>query len=258
MKIVVTTSQRGLNDYTVLNQFLQDTGFEYKQRRGRGIVKLQKECQADGVIVWHDSGPILYTGEEKTFFHPSMAKNRLGAFRKSFKQDSLIEACGLNKGDSFLDCTLGLGADSIVASYFSETGRIVGLESSPVLAAVIKWGMKLYNGDTPWLNEAIHRIQVINCRHEDYLQQAPDNSFDIVYFDPMFRQPTLSSQPISALRKWANPNGLDKASIMAACRVARKRVVMKEKRDSGEFERLGFTRIYGSRHNPIGYGIIDI
>lgn len=257
MKIIVTTTQRGLADQAVLNKFLQDTGFAFTERQSKSIHKLQNDYQADGIIVWHDSGPLLYVGSEKFFFHPSMAKNRLDSFRKALKKDSLIEACGLNKGDSFLDCTLGLGADSIVASYFSETGRIVGLESSPVLAGIIKWGMKLYE-EQIWLNEPIHRIEVINCRHEDYLRKAPNNSFDIVYFDPMFRQPTLTSQPISALRKWANPDRIDKTSIISACRVARKRVVLKEKRSSGEFERLGFTKIYGSRHNPIGYGIIEV
>lgn len=258
MNIIVTTTQSELADQPVLDQFLQETGFQYVPRKGKSIAGLQRDYQCDGVVVWHDAGPVLFVDEEKFFFHPSMAKNRLASFRKGLHKDSLIEACALCKGDSFLDCTLGLGADSIAAAYFSAGGRIVGLESSPVMAGIVKWGMKLYEGQTEWLNEPIHRIEVVNCRHEDYLQNAPDRSFDIVYFDPMFRQPILASQPLSALRKWANPNSVDRQSIREACRVARKKVVLKEKRSSGEFERLGFNKLYGSRHNPIAYGVIDI
>jgi hypothetical protein len=41
-------------------------------------------------------------------------------------------------------------------------------------------------------------------------------------------------------------------------RVARKKVVLKERNDSGEFDRLGFTHIQGSKNNPIAYGVIAL
>ena len=112
--------------------------------------------------------------------------------------------------------------------YFAQ-GTVVGLESSRAIAMVVKWGMKLYDSPMTWLKEAANRIQVINSEHYQYLSDLDDNSFDIVYFDPMFRQPLLKSQAISPLRSLANPAPLDLRAIEQACRVARKRVVVKER-----------------------------
>ena len=61
----------------------------------------------------------------------------------------------------------------------------------------------------PWLNQAVNRVEVITTDHQTYLQRQPDNSYDIVYFDPMFSRPVLHSQPISPLRKLANHDALD-------------------------------------------------
>jgi tRNA1(Val) A37 N6-methylase TrmN6 len=185
-----------------------------------------------------------------------MAKVRIAEYRKKGREDLLIQACQLNKGDSFLDCTLGMGADSIVASYFSETGKITGLEYQSEIAHVISWGMKLYQGNMHWLNQAINRVEVINSDHKKFLRQQGDQSYDIVYFDPMFTKPLLRSQPISPLRKLANHDALDKSTIKEACRVARKRVVLKTLLAGVEIERLGFQKLRGSKHNPIAYGII--
>lgn len=258
MKIIVTTSQSGVNVDNSLEIFVQASGLEYVKRAGKSLRKLQAEHQADGVIVWLENGPVLHCNDDKFFFHPSMAKNRLSNYRHSGKQDSLVIACDLQNGDDFLDCTLGLGADSIVAAYFTPSGRVVALESSPVIALIIKYGMQNYNSQMSWLDKAIHQVTIKNREHYEYLKQAPDNSYDIVYFDPMFREPNYNSQPISVFRHWANPAPLSLETIKEACRVARKRVVIKEKRASGEFERLGFNTIMGSKYNPIAYGVIAI
>jgi 16S rRNA G966 N2-methylase RsmD len=259
MKIIVTTTQSGrVNNINDLDKFASESGFDFVSRDRKGIPILAQENQADGVIVWEPNGPVLYLGDKKFFFHPSMAKNRITAFRKQNAHDLMVRACGLESGDDFLDCTLGLGADAIVASYFSDSGRVVGLEVSPGIYEVVKWGMKFYQSRMPWLNQTINRIEVYNYDHYSYLQQQADASFDIVYFDPMFRKPILHSEALAPLRELADHSPLEHDSIVQACRVARKRVVMKERRDSGEMERLGFKIITGSKYNPIGYGIIEI
>lgn len=256
MKFIVTTPQSidSVNDS--LAEFINESQLEYIPRRSSSLAKLAAEHGAEGVIVWETEGPILYVEEEKLFFHPSMAKVRIAEYRKMGREDLLIQACQLNKGDSFLDCTLGMGADSIVASYFSETGKITGLEYQSEIAHVISWGIKLYQGNMHWLNQAINRIEVINSDHKKFLGQQGDQSYDIVYFDPMFAKPLLRSQAISPLRKLANHDALNKDTIQEACRVARNRVVLKTLLSGGEIERLGFKKAIGSRHNPIAYGVI--
>ncbi|MDD4802711.1 MAG: class I SAM-dependent methyltransferase [Syntrophomonas sp.] len=256
MKFIVTTTQSIDAVSNTMAEFLADSQLEYIPRRSLSLEKLAVEHNAAGIIVWQSEGPILYIDNEKLFFHPSMAKVRIAEFRKKQRADLLIEACQLQPEDSFLDCTLGMGADAIVAAYFSETGKITGLEYDNEIARVMKWGMKLYQGRMPWLDQAIKRVEVINCDHTEYLVRQPDKSYDIVYFDPMFTSPIKHSQPISPLRKLANHDSVNTETIQEACRVARKRVVMKTLLAGGELERLGFEKAIGSKHNPIAYGII--
>lgn len=257
MKFVVTTTQSQEDISPALKELIDHSGFDFVPRRGRGLAGIAAASAADGVIVGETDGPVLYIHGEKLFFHPGMAKSRIAAYRKKGQEDLLIKACQLQPGWSFLDCTLGMGADAIVASYFSGTGRITGVESEAAIAAVIGWGMKMYAGRMAWLNRAVNRIEVVCSHHQRYLPRLPELAYDIVYFDPMFEQPLLKSQPLNPLRKLANPEPLDPVSVAMACRVARRRVVMKTQAASGEIERLGMRRVPGSRHNPIIYGVID-
>ncbi|MCX5780832.1 MAG: class I SAM-dependent methyltransferase [Firmicutes bacterium] len=258
MKAVVTTPQSVDAVNQDLADFIHASGLEYIPRQKASLHKIALDHCADAVIVWETAGPVVYLGTEKLFFHPSMAKCRLAAFRKQGRQDLMVKACQLTPGDSFLDCTLGMGADAIVAAYFSGTGKITGLESQPVLAGVISWGMKLYQGQMDWLNQAIHRIEVVPSHHADFLRQQADQSYDIIYFDPMFARPLLQSQPLAPLRKMANHAALEASTIQEACRVARQRVVLKTLASGSELERLGFSKVVGSKHNPIIYGIIGV
>jgi 16S rRNA G966 N2-methylase RsmD len=257
MEIIVTTTQSKEIPDKKMDLFLEDSGLTFVPRQRKSLPVLISENEAGAVVVWEDNGPVLYMEDQKFFFHPSMAKNRISGMRHDLGYDVMAKACGIEAGDSFLDCTLGMGADAIVASYLSG-GKIVGLEKSPGISHVIKWGMRNYNSRMIWLNNAIHRIEVIQSDHLDFLKEQPDHSFDIIYFDPMFRRPLLNSQPLAPLRLLADPTPLSLEAVAEARRVARKRVVMKELVTSGEFERLGFKLFPGSKHNRIGYGYIDI
>ncbi len=258
MNYIVTTTRSMVNTNHLLMEFLTEVGLPFVERKGQSISQIKKNYNAEGVIVWQEGGPILHIGGQKFFYHPSMAKNRIAIFRKKGLLDPLIEALDLTNGDKVLDCTLGLGADAAVIAYFNPNGYIAGLESSFIIANIIKWGMKLYSSELTWLNEAIKRIEVIKVEHLSYLQSLPDNSFDLVYFDPMFRTPLLKSEPLSPLRLLANPKPLSSATVNEACRVARKRVVIKELAGNQEFSRLGITRFSGSPNNKITYGIINL
>lgn len=161
--------------------------------------------------------------------------------------------------DSVLDCTLGLATDSIVfASIAGESGRVVGTEVNKYIACITKNGLKDYEEVDEQTKIFMSRIEVINSSYEEYISRQQDNSFDVVYFDPMFKTPNKKSVAINSLRPFAEQEGLKKEIIIEALRVCKKRVVIKERVGSGEFERLGIKKCYGSsKFGSIAYGVIE-
>ena len=89
-----------------------------------------------------------------------------------------------------------------------------------------------------------------------YLREQQDDSYDVVYFDPMFRRPLHESAGMDALRARADMRALTHETVAEARRVARRRVVMKERRESGEFERLGFFEVVGGKYSRVSYGVM--
>ncbi|MGA8944213.1 MAG: class I SAM-dependent methyltransferase [Thermoactinomyces sp.] len=192
---------------------------------------------------------------ETFYFHPNMSALRIKNLA-SGEQDRMVAAAKLGEGDHVLDCTLGMGADAIVASYVvGASGRVVALESEPVIAEIVRHGLKHYNTDRKLLNQAMRRIEVVLSNYRSYLKQCPDQSFDVVMFDPMFRETVKHSAGIQMIKPLANSNPLDKASVREALRVARKAVLLKERPRSGEFERLGFTIANAS--SSYAWGVIE-
>jgi len=256
-RYVATETRSGNPGDPELMQFAAEAGVSYVLRRDRSIARIMAEEEADGVIVWKQEGPVLDLGGERFFYHPSMGKNRVSQIRKGHS-DPMIEAMGLKRGWEVLDCTLGLGADALVVSFVvGDEGRIVGVESSPVTAAIVRWGIKKYSKGPAWLKAAMDRIEIICADHLEVLKQLPARSFDIVYFDPMFRHPIKSSCAISPLRQLADHRPLTEEAIAEALRVSRSRVVLKERVGSTEFERLGFKPVFTGEHRDIAYGIIE-
>jgi hypothetical protein len=170
----------------------------------------------------------------------------------------MIQAMSLQAGDTVLDCTLGLGTDAIVASYVSgPLGRVTGLESSNLIAYIVGRGLKTYRFEDEDITMAMHRVEVVHSNHKDYLASLSPCSYDVVYFDPMFRLPRRHSPAMDAIRAIANPNPIDCETVALALRTCRKRVVMKERRWSKEFDLLGFRDIRGGRYAPVVYGVIN-
>ncbi len=101
-------------------------------------------------------------------------------------------------------------------------------------------------------------IKVINVSYEEYLTTQSNDSFDVVYFDPMFKKPNKKSSSINALRNFANHNSITKKTLLEALRVCKKRVVIKERQGENDFETLGIKTYYGSeKSGSIIYGIIE-
>jgi Putative SAM-dependent methyltransferase len=191
-------------------------------------------------------------GSSPFFFHPNSSMFRVKQLIRGEK-DSFIEASNLKQGSSLLDCTLGLGSDSIVASLVTgEEGKVTGLESSKAISFVVKSGLQVWESQINEMNEAMRRIEVINKDHLEYLKLAADNSYEVVYFDPMFES-TIQSPGIQGLKGSADYRTLSQDAINEALRVASQRVVLKDNRTSSKFKEFGFTVIKRSAGFLYGY-----
>lgn len=227
------------------------------ERSGRSLAALRAEYGTDTVLVAAKAGPVVHTPGGEYFFHLSMAELRINNLRDG-NHDHMVAAMNLLPGMSVLDCTLGLATDAIVASYAAgEGGRVVGLESSPLIAAIAANGLTGFTGDRPEINAALRRITVVSADYNDYIATLPSASFDVVYFDPMFRSPVSTSSSMKPIRHLADHRPVSIAALAAARRVARRRVVLKEASGSREFARLGFATVVGGKYSSVHYGVLE-
>ena len=262
LRAIVTTVRRGQR-YTEANRALaartaKSLGILNVPRGNDSLEELRSTYGVDAVLVARQGLLTLVTAEGELFFHPGMAHLRIKNLLLGHG-DHLVRALGLTEGLHVLDCTLGTGADAIVESFaVGESGCVTALESNALIAAVIADGLAHALGDNYEMHAAMRRIQVHHADALAFLRTAAEDSYDVVYFDPMFRRPLHESAGMNALRSLADLRALTEETIAEARRVARCRVVMKERRESAEFARLGFTEITGGRYSRIAYGVMEL
>jgi hypothetical protein len=259
--MIVTTGMKPTEEETALAESLAaELGGRFVPRGGASLAKLLRRFRADRVLVTGPDGLRLHTddGGQPLRYHPGMGLVRAKRLREG-GSDPLVEISGARPGDRVLDCTAGLAGDAFVFSRaVGPTGRVVALESEPVLYVIVREGLRVYATGMDDLDADLRRIELIRTDHAAYLASLPSGSFDIVYFDPMFRIPVHESSSMVPLRGVANPAPLSSEAVREAKRVARRVVVMKENRDSGEFERLGFTRVPTKKTSAVAYGVICV
>lgn len=257
--IFVTTSLK-LNAVTITMamQIADYLDIPYIERESYSLNELEDLYNSAGILVVSRERLSVYVAGQEFFFHPGMAKTRIKSLKNGYN-DQMITAMQLKPQDSVLDCTLGLGADAMVANYIvGSRGTVTGLESSPLIAYVVAEGLKNYQYPNVYLKKAAKGIKVINISYCEYLKTLAENSVDVVYFDPMFRKPLYHSASMAPLRLLANHDPVDQTALQQACRVARKRVVLKETAGSKEFQRLGFDAVIGGKSSPVAYGVIEV
>ena len=259
---IVTTVRRG-QKYTEANRTLAARtaaalGIPNVPRGNDSLEELRAAYGVDAALVARRGLLTLVTAEGELFFHPGMSHLRIKNLLLGYG-DHLISALRLTDGMHVLDCTLGTGADAIVESFAVGTqGTVTALEANPLIAAVIADGLAHATGDNYEMHAAMRRIVVHHADALTFLRAAETDSYDVVYFDPMFRRPLHESAGMNALRVCADMRALTNETIVEACRVAHRRVVMKERRESAEFERLGFPHITGGKYSRIAYGVMEL
>ena len=259
---IVTTVRRG-QKYTEANRTLAARtaaalGIPNVPRGSDSLEELRAAYGVDAALVARRGLLTLVTAEGELFFHPGMAHLRIKNLLLGHG-DHLVTALGLVEGMHVLDCTLGTGADAIVESFaVGAQGTVTALEANPLIAAVIADGLAHATGDNYDMHAAMRRITVHHADALTFLRAQADGSCDVVYFDPMFRRPLHESAGMNALRMLADSRALTAETIAEARRVARRRVVMKERQGSKEFARLGFTHLTGGKYSRIAYGVMEV
>lgn len=258
MQIVVTTGQKTTVTYIEKARNLaKKMHYTFVSRKNHSIEVLREQTQADVILVINKQGITAHTPEGELFFHLSMAQLRIKNLIAG-KPDHMVDAMQLKEGMKVLDCTLGMAADAITASYVvGATGRVVGLEISPITALVVQDGLQQFATKQAEIRTALERIEVVQADYNMYLANIPDHAFDVVYIDPMFRCPVKGSKNLNPLRFVADHRAIDESILVHATRVARQRVVIKETNQSREFRRLHIDKIVGGKYSSINYGIIE-
>ena len=255
--MIVTTSLKA--DQKTINRaekIAQELKAIVISRNSSSLSQLRKR-HGDTEMLVVDKNELKYVYSDGTalFFHPSLARIRVTSMLKG-AEDRLVKISNLQKGDTVLDCTTGLATDAVVLSFsVGETGKVVTVESSPVLYTLAREGLRNYDPGIEEIEVAMRNISVVNANHTDYLKSLPDKSMDIVYFDPMFRQAD-KTVALAPLRRIANSSPISSEAIKEAKRVANKKVIMREHFDSGEFERLGFELADRKSGSNFDYGVI--
>ena len=230
----------------------------YIDRAKRSITKL-KECYKEDIIVVSRNGIAIHPlfRKEPLTFHPNMAMVRAKRML-SGETDPFIETAGIISGMHVLDCTMGLASDSIIASLATgPDGQVTALEADPLLHLLAVEGLQSFPASNQEINEAMRRIVTMNAEHHAFLASEPDDSYDIIYFDPMFSEAIDNSNAIRTVHHQTEQSGLNVETIIEARRVARRRVVMKDHWKSPKFSELGFTQVK-RKTSLFHYGYIDV
>lgn len=230
----------------------------YVERESQSIALLRDNYKIDLLLIATQKGPVVATPGGDFFFHLSMAQLRIKNIING-KHDHMADAMDLKPGMSVLDCTLGLATDAIVASFVAgENGYVKGIEKSPLVSMVIRYGLQNFVDAASDIVQSLRRIEIETVDYLEYLSSLSTASFDIVYFDPMFRYPIQSSSNVKPLRYLADNRPLLPEAVAQACRVAKRRVVIKEAHNSAEFKKFPLTALQGGKYSSIHYGIIEI
>jgi 16S rRNA G966 N2-methylase RsmD len=170
------------------------------------------------------------------------------------ENDNFLTALNVRPGQRVLDCTVGLAADALLASCaVGEAGKVVGLEASLPLWFLTSRGVQAYRGTIPELARDLHRVEIIHGEASAYLRSLSEDSFDAVYFDPMFRQPVRRSSEMTPLRPLAYGEPLRPETVELALKAA-PRVVIKE-RSLDILKEYGCTEFVGTKYSAVRFGI---
>lgn len=252
----VTCSKEPGEELAVQGQlWAAELGAAFVPRYGKGSLQdMVRDLGIEALLIATREGPRVYTEAGTYFYHPGLGTVRWQRVVLRQENDNFLTALDAKPGQRILDCTLGLAADALLASHaVGAGGQVTGLEASTLLWFLTRQGVRAYRGKFPELTEDLQRIRVLHREAASFLAEQEPDSFDAVYFDPMFRMPIRRSSSMAPLRPLAYGEPLDPAAVELALRVA-PRVVIKE-RSEEILREYGCTKFTGTRYSAVRFGI---
>jgi len=236
MNIAVTTSKNPKRHQNVKAiKISNDLNLPLINRDRKSIESLLNEFKMDYILIVERDRLLMKSLHSEFFWHPGTAVKKLWEMNLG-KQNSLVKA----------------------ATIVGPTCKIVGVEANEYISYLTHDGLNNYTQVRDYIKTDMKRIQVINTTYESFLSKQADNSFDVVYFDPMFRMAKQESHGINGLRDFAVHNSLSNTTLQEALRVCKNRVVVKERIGGGVFKELGITKRIGEiKFGSVVYGYIE-
>ncbi len=256
---IVTTSQKA--DPALKREALawaERLGAEFVPRRGRSVEAVCGASDVDAALtVTHERvGLVMADSSDEYFFHPNMARTRLHNI-DSGMGDPMVTAMELAAGDSVLDCTLGRASDAVVAArVVGGSGRVEGYEADALVAALTVHGLANYVIRGRGIEDAMRRIRAHHGDCEQILPTLETDAFDVVYFDPFFEHTVEQSQAMASLRRLGQRRELSPSVFDEALRVARRCVVIKQRRDGPFADHPDVVKIVGGGGSRIEYVVL--
>ncbi len=240
-------------------ELAQQLGLTYYVRNKKTIKWLQANVDTDVFVVNQNRGLSYYhEGDDEVFYHPNMARLRIKQLRNQ-QLDGLVTACQLKPGMSFLDCTLGLGSDTLVALHqVGERGQVIGIEKSFPLSVIIKEGVTQYLKKEPEDAALLENLTIINADNLEYMKKMPNKSVDVVYFDFMFEKTVESSAGIGVIKPVVSYDQLTAEHVKEAKRIATTRIVIKSSHKNSNIEALGFEVTKQNKKRHFLFGVIEL
>ena len=236
----------------------QVLGFPYFQREDT-LEEMAARYQVDGFLIYGKQLPYYWNGGEEYRFHMGTAVLRTSQMEKG-NQDRLCRLLPTDDFCSVLDCTFGQAGDSSTMSwYLLGRGQVTALEKSPILYEIGRAGIAGYVDKDEKLTKAVRRISLWHQDYKTFLQQAAPKSFDVIYFDPMFHHPVKREvNDMEGFRRAASYDGLAEEVLRLAMKVARKKIIVKERPFSPLFRNGLFTEVHGKKGQTTAYGVINL
>ena len=236
----------------------QALGFPYFQREDT-LEEMATRDQVDGFLIYGKQLPYYWNGGEEYRVHMGTAVLRTSQMEKG-NQDRLCRLLPTDDFCSVLDCTFGQAGDSSTMSwYLLGRGQVTALEKSPILYEIGRAGIAGYVDKDEKLTKAVRRISLWHQDYKTFLQQAAPKSFDVIYFDPMFHHPVKREvNDMEGFRRAASYDGLAEEVLRLAMKVARKKIIVKERPFSPLFRNGLFTEVHGKKGQTTAYGVINL
>lgn len=257
--MIITTSQKASLLVKEETKELADSlNLTYIERHKKPISEISLSDMPVAVISKNQL-TIHFNEKQEHRFHLSMAQLRILRLQRG-EADHLVKAVESlidesSNTFSIIDCTLGLGSDSIIMSYAFPNTHIIGLEASYPIWLSTWFGLKHYTHEDMAVTNALRRIDARYDNFESFLPGLPNDSVDILYFDPMFEVPIEESPQFKPLRGHTSEGKITKSIIKEAKRVSRLGFIIKERPFSSIFQDFPPSNCVGGKYSRIGYGV---